>query len=45
MIKKMLGRGRTLDQPHVIAPNFHPYYVTGFTDGEGCFSVTITEHK
>lgn len=22
-----------------------PWYITGFTDGEGCFAITLTKHK
>ena len=25
--------------------SLHPFFITGFTDGEGCFEVSITENK
>lgn len=37
--------------PHLIrnvASSFsklHPYFITGFIDGEGCFSIAITNHN
>lgn len=32
-------------QERLLKSPFLPYYLAGFTDGEGCFSVTICKHK
>lgn len=32
-------------QERLLESPFLPYYLAGFTDGEGCFSVTICKHK
>jgi hypothetical protein len=25
--------------------SLHPYFITGFTDGEGCFHINFRQHK
>ena len=45
MVKPLLGQKRYYSTKRIDNTNLYPWFITGFTDGEGCFTLSVRKNS